>query len=70
MKPKAKFPIVDLTDYDIAEKTIHYNKVNYVIGKPKLRIAEGKENLEKVEFIFTVDSKTLVQKHSVDPKLM
>ena len=38
--------IVDLEEYDIAKKTIHYFQVKHVIEKPK-RNAEAEENLSK-----------------------
>ena len=54
----------------IAEKKpILYIQVNHMIGKPENVNAEAGENLEKAEFIFMVDLKTLIHKASVDPKL-
>ena len=47
MKSSSNFPIVDLKDYDIAEKTIHYIQINHVIDKPKTKCAEAEENLKK-----------------------
>ena len=40
VKHPANFPIVDLREYHIAEKTVHYIQVNHVIEKPKMKNAE------------------------------
>ena len=36
-KSSSNFPIVDLKDYDIIEKTIQYIQVNHMIEKPKMK---------------------------------
>ena len=63
----ACFPIVDVKDYDIAEKTFHYIQVNHMIEKPKIVSAETEENFMRAKLIFMLDIKTLIQKTSVDP---
>ena len=40
-RPTASFPIVDLKDDVMAEKTIHYIQVNHIIEKPKIVDAEA-----------------------------
>ena len=54
-RPTASFPIVDLKDYDITEKVIHYIQLNHIIHKPKIVNPEAEENLKKAEFNFMVD---------------
>ena len=68
VRPRAILPIVDLEDYDIAEKTIDNLQVNHVIENPRTKNAESGENHKKAEFNFMVDSKTSTHKASVDPK--
>ena len=67
--PTASFPIVDLKDYDVAEKTIHYIHVNHITEKPKLVNAEEEENFKNAEFTFMVGLKNLIHKVLVDLKL-
>ena len=62
-------PIVDLKDYDIAEKTIQYIQINHMIDKAKTGSAEDEKNLKKAKFNFMIDLKTLIQKFSVDLNL-
>ena len=69
-RPTGSFLMVDLKDYDIVEKTIHYIQVNHMIEKPKFGNTEAEENLQKVEFNFMVHLKTLIHKTSVDPNLL
>ena len=45
----ANFPILDLTDFDITEKTIRYIPVKHVIENPKIKNAEAEENLKRAE---------------------
>ena len=66
----SNFPIVDLKDYHIYEKTVLYIQINQVIDKPKTKTAEAEENLKKAELNFMLDLRTLIQKTSVDPKLL
>ena len=63
-------PIVDLKDYDIAEKKIHYIQINDVIDKAETRSAEDKKDLKKAKFNFMIDLKALKHKTSVDLKLL
>ena len=70
VKTSATVPIVDSKDYDIAKKTIHYNQLNHINEKPKIKNAQVNESLKKAVFNFMVDLKTLLQKTSVDPKLL
>ena len=70
VEPWAFFPILDLKDYDIAEKTIHYIQVNHIFGKPTLKNAEAKENLKKADLNSMIDLETLIHKTSVEPKLL
>ena len=37
------FSIVELKDYDVAEKTIHYTQINHVIDKPKTKFQKQKK---------------------------
>ena len=46
-KSLSNFPIVDVKDYDIAEKTIHYIHVNHVIEKPEMKGTEAEEIFEE-----------------------
>ena len=69
-RPTTSFSMVDLKDYDIAEKTIHYIQVNHTIKVPKIVNAEANENLKKAKLNFIMDSKTLIHKTSVEPKLL
>ena len=64
------FAIVDLKDYDMEEKSIHYIQLNHKTGKPKFVFAQAEENLRKAEFDFMVDIKILIQKISVYPNLL
>ena len=71
--PGAKFTIVDSKDYDFADKTIHYIKMNHVIEKQKIKKTEVEENLRKAEFEFLVirfDIKNPIHKSPVDSKLL
>ena len=67
-KCSSSFAILDLKDYDTAEKTIHYIQVKHVAENPKMTNAEYKENLMKVKFNLMIDQKTLIYKTSVGPK--
>ena len=69
-RPTGSFFIVDLKDYDIVEKSIHYMQVNHMIEKPKFENTEAEENLQKAKFNFMVHLKTLIHKTSVDPNLL
>ena len=66
----SNFPIVDFKKFHIAEKTVHYIQINHVINKPKTKSAEAEENLKKAEFNFMIDLRTLINKISVEPKLI
>ena len=41
VKLSANVPFVDLKDYDIAKKTIHYMQINHVVEEPKIKDADG-----------------------------
>ena len=70
-RPAATLLIVDLKNYDIAEKTIQYIQLKRMIKKPKtVNTTETGENFNKVEFNFMEDFETLILKTSVDPKLL
>ena len=69
-KSSSNFPIVELKDYDIAEKTIQSIQINHVIEKLKMKSTEAHENLKKAELNFMIDLKTLIHKTSVDTKLL
>ena len=49
VRPKASLPVVDLKNYEIAEKTIQFFQVSHMIGKPKFVNAEEGENLKIIE---------------------
>ena len=66
----SNFYIVDLKDYDIAAKTIHFIQVNHVIEKTKRKNVEAEESLTKAQFIFKIDLKCLKQETSVDSKML
>ena len=51
VKPSAKFSIVDLKDYDIANQTMQYFQVNHVNGKLKIKNAVGEKMLNKAQSI-------------------
>ena len=70
VKLSESFPIFDLKEYDIAEKTIHFIQVKHASEKPKVKNDESEENWKKAEHNFMVDLKTLRHKTSVDPKLL
>ena len=59
---------MDLKNYDIAEKTIHYIQVNQVIEEPRMKSTKTDEKLMKAEFNSMIDLKTLIHKTSVDPE--
>ena len=69
-RPAASFFSVDLKDYDIAEKTVHYIQVNHKSEKPRISNADAEEQLKKAEFNFMVDLQTLIRTISVDWKLL
>ena len=70
-KSSSNFPIVDLKDYVIAERTVHSIQVNHVIEKQKMKSAAVEENMKKAEFNFMIDlEETLLHKTSVDPKML
>ena len=69
-RPTARFHIVYLKDYDISNKTFHYNQLNHIIEEPIIVNAKADKNLKKAEFDFIVDQKTLIHKSSVDPKVL
>ena len=50
-KSSSNFPIVELKDYDVAEKTIHDNQINHVSDKLKTKSTEAEENLKKPNLI-------------------
>ena len=52
-KPTAKFPKVDLKDYDNAEKILHYIQVNlkHAIEKPKTKNTKRKKTSGKLTSI-------------------
>ena len=66
----ASFLIVYLKDYVNAEKIIQYIQVNHIVEKPKVVNVKAEEILRKAEFTFLVGLKTLINKTSVDPKLL
>ena len=66
----SNFLIVDLKDYDIAKKTIHFIPVNHVIDKLELENAEIEENLKKVESHLMIGRKTRTPTTSVEPKML
>ena len=68
-KSSSNFAIADRKGYGIAEKTIHYIQTNYVIKKPNTKSTKA-EKLKKAEFNFMIDLKTLIQKISVEIKLL
>ena len=70
VRPTANSPIVDLNDYGMEEKTIHYIQVKQVIEILKIKNAEAEENLKKAEINNAVYLKTLIVKISVDSKLL
>ena len=59
-KSSSNLPIVDLKEYDIAEKTIHFIHIDHVIDKTKIKSTEAEEKLKKAEFNFMIDLKILV----------
>ena len=65
MKPLANFPIVDLKDYYIGAKTIHYVQVKHLFEKPKTKNTGVGEDLKETEFDFMIDLKSLIDKTSV-----
>ena len=69
-RPTASFHIVDLKDYDIAEKTIYYIQVNHIFEKPKNVNAQAEQNLRKPEFKFMQTWKTVIYRSSIDPNLL
>ena len=66
-KSSSNFPIVDLKDYHIVEKTILYIQMNHVIEQPKTKSIEAEENLKKAESDLMIGLKTLIHETSVDP---
>ena len=70
LRPTANLPFVDLKDYNITEKTIHYIKVYHVTEKPKTKNTRAEDKLRKADFNFVVDLKTLIHKILVDLKLL
>ena len=46
-KSSSNFPIVELKDYDVAEKTTHDIQINHAIDKLKTKSTETEENLKK-----------------------
>ena len=69
-RPTASFHLVDLKDYDTAEKTIPYIEVYHIFEKPKTVNAEAEQNLKKAEFKFMQTSKTVIYRTSVDSNLL
>ena len=69
VKPSTNFPIVDLKDYDIAEKMIHYILVSHLFENPKTKNIEAEGNLKEAEFDFKIDLKNVIPRTSVDLKL-
>ena len=69
-RPIVSWSVVGLKRHDIAEKTIHYIHLNHMTEKPKIVNAETEEYLKKADFNFMVDIKTLMNKTSVDPKMV
>ena len=51
------------------KKSIHYNRVNHVIKRPKTEKSKPEENSKKAEFNFMTELKTLLHKTSVESKL-
>ena len=64
------FFIVDLKNYDTAEKAIHYIQVNQVIEEPRMKSTKADEKMMKAEFNFMIDLKTMIHKTSVDPETL
>ena len=69
-RPTARFPIVYLKDYDIANKSFPYMQLNHIIEKQLFVNAKAEKNLKKAESDFIVDQQTLIHKSSVDPKVL
>ena len=64
-KSSSKFLIMELRNYHIAKKTIHYIQVNHVIEKQKLNSTKAEETLKKADFNFKIALKSLIHKTPV-----
>ena len=62
-------PIVDFSKYHTDGKEAHYIQINHI----KEKLTENKkltqDNIKKAEFIFMLDSKTLISKTGIDPEM-
>ena len=44
VKPSVNFPVVELKDYDIDEKTTYFVRITHIIEKPITRNTEAEKN--------------------------
>ena len=66
-KSSSNVRIVDVKDYHVAERTIHFFQNNHVINKPKTKSSEAEEHVKKAKSSFMIDLKTRIHKTSIDP---
>ena len=62
-------PIFDLGKYPTDGKEAHYMQINYIVGKLTESKKLTEDNINKAEFNFMLDSKTLVSQTAIDPEM-
>ena len=62
-------PIADLTKYNTDGKETKYIQINHIVGKLTTNKKVTEDHIEKAEFEFVMDFKTLISKTAIDTKL-
>ena len=62
-------PTVDLSSYNTDGKKAKYIQINHIVGNLRRNKMTTEENINKAEFEFLLDLKTLISKTAIDPEL-
>ena len=62
-------PIVDLSKYNTDGKEAKYIQINHIVGKLTANKNTTEEQINKAEFDFMMDLKTMIAKTAIDPEL-
>ena len=62
-------PIVDLSKYNTDGKEAKYIQINHIDGKLTTNKKATEDHINKAEFEFMMDLKTLISKTAIDPEL-
>ena len=63
-------PIVDLSKYNTDGRKAKYIQINHIVGKLTANKKVTEDHINKAEFDFMMDLKTLISKTAFDPELI